>query len=283
MKTESRGARPGPETAAPEEIKRRNLSRYGSRIKAFRLRAGMTADQLAGALGISKSSVRNWECGLTRPDPEFLYRMFSLLDVEPNEFFGIRGVGSLLTAGERSLLDAYRALDPAGREDAEALLESLLSRARRRKLVSALERMSGVTDWGRYAAAGDGADWPEFPEGETVILYASPMVARADEIITVTGRSMEPQFHDGDRVLVEHCSELRNGDTGIFHVPGLGGVIKQKAYDRLHSVNPDFDDIFPCEDGASVVGRVLGRVEPGMIPEPTDRALYLEALRAGVS
>ena len=116
-----------------------------------------------------------------------------------------------------------------------------------------------------------------------MILYASPMVARADEIITVTGRSMEPQFHDGDRVLVEHCSELRNGDTGIFHVPGLGGVIKQKAYDRLHSVNPDFDDIFPCEDGASVVGRVLGRVEPGMIPEPADRALYLEALRAGVS
>lgn len=51
---------------------------------------------------------------------------------------------------------------------------------------------------------------------------------------------MEPQFHDGDRVLVEHCVDLRNGDIGIFYVPGMGGVIKQKAYDRLHSINPDY-------------------------------------------
>lgn len=134
--------------------------------------------------------------------------------------------------------------------------------------------MNGVEDWGRYAAAGDGTDWPEFPEKEEVILFDSPMVARADEIITVTGKSMEPQFHDGDRVLVEHCVDLRNGDIGIFYVPGMGGVIKQKAYDRLHSINPDFDDIFPYEEGAAVIGRVLGKIEKDMIPSMEEQALY---------
>ena len=128
------------------------------------------------------------------------------------------------------------------------------------------DRMNGVEDWGRYAAAGDGTDWPEYPEKEEVILFDSPMVARADEIITVTGKSMEPQFHDGDRVLVEHCVDLRNGDIGIFYVPGMGGMIKQKAYDRLHSINQDYDDIFPYEEGATVIGRVLGKIEKDMIP-----------------
>lgn len=79
--------------------------------------------------------------------------------------------------------------------------------------------MNDVEDWGRYAATGDDTDWLDYPVKENSILFDSPMVARGDEIITVTGKSMEPPFHDGDRVLVEHCADLRNGDIGIFYVP----------------------------------------------------------------
>ena len=43
-------------------------------------------------------------------------------------------------------------------------------------------------------------------ESESCILYDSSAVSAADEIITVCGQSMEPQFHDGDRVLVQYCS-----------------------------------------------------------------------------
>ncbi len=266
-----------PGKATPEEIKRRNLSIYGAKIKSFRIRAHLSAEQLAERLHISKSSVRNWECGLTRPDPDYLLRMFTLLNVEPNEFFGIQGVGSLLTAREQALVASYRQLDEAGREDMEAFAEAMAGKARSRQLRAAKERMTSVADWGRYAAAGDGAEWPEHPECSQVILYASAIVNRADEIITVTGNSMAPQYHHGDRVLVEHCESLRNGDIGIFYVPGYGGVIKQKAYDRLHSINPAFDDIFPYEDGATVIGRVLGRIENAMIPSDEQRTLFLEA------
>ena len=272
---------PAAPAGAAGDVKQHNLDRYGSRIKAFRVRAGLSADQLAAALGISRSSVRNWECGLTRPDPDLLYCMFSLLDVEPNEFFGLQGVGSLLSGQEQSLLNLYRGLDAAGREDAQALLEALSASAYRRRLLAARERMGAVPDRGRFVAAGDGAEWPDRPEeAQDVILYRDGPVAQADEIITVAGRSMEPQFHDGDRVLVRHCQDLRNGDIGIFFVPGLGGVIKQKAWDRLHSINPDYDDIFPYEEGAAVIGRVLGRVEKSMIPTLEDQRLYREALQA---
>ena len=69
------------------------------------------------------------------------------------------------------------------------------------------------------------------------------------------------------------------GDIGIFYVPGMGGVIKQKAYDRLHSINPDFDDIFPYEEGATIVGRVLGKIEENMIPSYEEQSLYLAAVK----
>ena len=101
MKAKGYSTIAGLEKLSPEEIKQRNLETYGSKIKNFRNRAGMTAEQLADALQISKSSVRNWECGLTRPDPEFLYRMFTILNVEPNEFFGLTGIGTLLTTEEQ--------------------------------------------------------------------------------------------------------------------------------------------------------------------------------------
>lgn len=267
------------EKSTPEQIKQRNLETYGEKVKKYRTRAGITVDQLADTLGISKSSIRNWECGLTRPDPELLYRLFSIFDVEPNEFFGIKGVGSILTDSERSLIDCFRLLDDDGQDAVYTFTKAMTDRVWSKKLHNARCRMDSVGDWTRHASAGSGEDWPDYPEHEDVVLYSNPMVARADEIITVSGKSMEPQFMDGDAVLVEHCSDLRNGDIGIFYVPGMGGVIKQKAWDRLHSINPDFDDIFPYEEGARVIGRVLCTITPDMIPTKEDVALYEEAVK----
>ena len=261
------------------QIRQRNLETYGEKVKKFRLKAGMTVDQLADILQITKSSVRNWECGVARPDPEYLYRMFTILNVEPNEFFGISGIGTLLTTNERNLVDYYRSLDDAGKEDLETIAQTMSAKAYHRKLKSGYDRMNDLETMNRVVAAGDGAEWEDHPEREKVILYDSPEVRQADEIFIVNGDSMEPQYHSGDHVLVEYCDadELRNGDIGIFYVPGYGGLIKQKAYDRLHSLNPDFDDIHPYEDGAQVVGRVLGRITKDMIPSPEEQALYEEA------
>ena len=262
------------------DVKSRNLKTYGSKIRLFRERAGLSSAQLAEALQISKSSVQNWECGLTRPDPELLYRIFSVLDVEPNEFFGIKGVGTLLTDRERALISAYRTLDEAGREDLETFAEVMSDKVQLRKLEKVRKELLSIPYFGRRAAAGTlGTEWPDHPETESVILYNSTLTRRADEIITVSGESMEPQFSDSDQVLVEYCADLKNGDIGIFYVPGIGGVIKQKAYDRLHSLNPDYDDIFPYEEGAQLIGRVLAKVEAAMIPSRELQRIFTDALQ----
>ena len=261
------------------EVKQHNQETYGEKIRKFRQRVGMSADELADRLEIARSSVRNWEAGFTRPDPDYMYLMFTILNVEPNEFFGIEGIGSIMTFGERALIDDYRMLDAEGKEDLETIAQSLRERAYNRKLKRSYDQTNSVNTAWRVVAAGDGADWEDHPETEKVILYDSPEVSRADEIFIVNGESMEPQFHNGDHVLAEYCDAdgLKNGDIGIFYVPSYGGVIKQKMYDRLHSLNPDYDDIFPYEDGAQVVGRVLGRITKEMIPDAEERALYEEA------
>lgn len=269
---------PGLENLTQAEIKQRNLELYGSKIKALRIKAGISVDELADTLNIGKSSVRNWECGLTRPDPEYLYRMFSILNVEPNDFFGIKGIGGILTNSERKLVDTFRSLDRRSQRDLQSVAEALAKQSYMRKLTQVYASITKVSDYGRYAAAGSSnTEWPDYPEEEQILLYTDSTVRNADEIITVSGDSMEPQFHNGDKVLVEHCSEIRNGDIGIFYVPGIGGVIKQKTYDRLHSLNPDFDDIFPYEDGAELIGRVLGKIDDSMMPEDEEQKLYVEA------
>lgn len=262
-----------------EEIKARNIELFGSKIRSLREKAGLSSAGLAKALNISRSSVQNWECGLTRPDPGLLYRMFFILDAEPNDFFGIKGVGGLLSDRERSLISDYRSLDERGRQDLEMFAKTMSEKAHERSIAEVLETLTFTPSFGRFAAAGtSGTEWPDHPEREDVILFKSPAVSRADEIITVSGESMEPQFHDGDRVLVEYCADLKNGDIGIFYVRGTGGVIKQKAYDRLHSLNPEHDDIFPYEEGAELIGRVLSKIDESMIPPRDRQLLFMEAV-----
>ena len=60
-------------------------------------------------------------------------------------------------------------------------------------------------------------------EAETIYLHNSPLLHHADGVYKVNGDSMEPTFHDGDMVLVEHIPDgnaLRYGEIGAsfaFH------------------------------------------------------------------
>lgn len=279
MKRTGYSAIAGLEKLTPEEIKARNLLIYGSKIKEYRIRAEMTADELASALRISASSIRNWECGLTRPDPEFIYRMFTILDVEPNEFFGIKGVGTALTKEELALIDDYRKLDAEGKDAVETLAGALVGKTHIRTLRKMLKTETAVPDNERLFGGGECSTLSKTStDAKKVILYNSPAVNKANEIITISGRSMEPRFHDGDKVLIEYSKNIRNGDIGCFLVPGIGGVIKEKSYDRLHSTNPEYDNIVVNEENAEIIGRVIGAITKEMIPTAEEQSLYIKAV-----
>ena len=256
-----------------EHVEPKVMHVFGEVIRKYRSRSKYNQKDLAKLMGVNQNTICNWETDKNQPDAQALRKLCVLLDIPLYEFFGIEDKHSKISEREQRLLSFYRSLDANGKEDLETFAEAMSGNVHKRKLRSALERMNSVVDFGRAAAAGDGADWEDHPESEQCILFDSHAVSEADEIITVCGQSMEPKFHDGDRVLVQYCTDLSFGDVGIFYVPGMGGVIKQVAHDRLHSLNPDFDDIFPYEDGAKIIGRVLGKITADMIPDTDDQAL----------
>lgn len=76
---------------------------------------------------------------------------------------------------------------------------------------------------------------------------------------------MEPKFHDGDTVLVREQPSVDIGEIGLFVVDG-NGYIKKQGIDRLISLNPDFDDIFPNEfSDVRCIGKVIGVLDPDWI------------------
>jgi repressor LexA len=255
----------------------RSCYAFGDVIRKYRSRLKYNQRELGKLMGVNQNTICNWETDKNQPDAQAMRRLCLLLDIPLYELFGIEDKHSKLSERELLLLSFYRSLDEHGKEDLETFAEAMSSNVHKRRLRMALERMNSVEDRGRAAAAGDGADWEDHPECEHRILFDSRAVSEADEVMTVNGQSMEPMFHDGDRVLVQYCADLSYGDVGIFYVPGMGGVIKQVAHDRLHSLNPDYDDIFPYEDGAKIIGRVLGKITEDMIPDADEQALYLEA------
>ena len=106
--------------------------------------------------------------------------------------------------------------------------------------------------------------------GEPVWLYEDSVTSRADEIIRVSGDSMEPRYHDGDQVLVQHTSNIRPGEIGIF-VTGDMGYIKEFQKEGLRSLNPEYPLMrFSDMDEVRCIGRVIGTMRKDMYASIAD-------------
>lgn len=54
-------------------------------LKKFRIKAGLTQEELAKKLGKTKNVISNWERGENRPDAETIAKICAILKVTPNE------------------------------------------------------------------------------------------------------------------------------------------------------------------------------------------------------
>lgn len=61
---------------------------FGDRIKDARKAAGLTQRQLADKIGVSNTSISNWEQCVSTPDPDTIQHLCWALSVQPNYFFG---------------------------------------------------------------------------------------------------------------------------------------------------------------------------------------------------
>lgn len=80
----------------------------GKRICKFRKESGMTQEQLADKLHITKSRISNWEQGLNRPDVDMLADICCALHITPSELLDVHLTGDVLSSKERRVITAYR-------------------------------------------------------------------------------------------------------------------------------------------------------------------------------
>ena len=236
------------------------MSFIGEQIKKYRNIKGMTQQDIADALGESSGRViYNWEKGIGRPDCDKLARLCDLLGVSADELIGCKSMSQRPTATEWNTLQKYRALDEHGKEVVDYMIDSEYKR------VTALTRKPKPRmlkiDWYALPASAGTGNILDSDLAEELFVPESAEAEQADFVISVGGDSMEPTYHDGDKVFVEKCDAVDVGEVGIFVVNG-DVYIKEFGNKGLISHNEKYKPIRIGEnDSVYCCGRVIGIVE----------------------
>ncbi len=235
------------------------MDTLGAQIKKYRKFRKMTQKQLAEKLGESSGSViYNWEKGIGRPDCDKLVRLCDVLDISADELLGCKFMSQHPTVAEWSTLQKYRALDEHGKEVVDYMIDSEYKRVRL-SMKKSKSRMLKVDFYNYPASAGTG-NFLENEIPEQILVIESPEAEKADYAIHVSGDSMEPTYHDGDKVFVEKCGSIDVGEIGIFVVNG-DVYIKELGNKCLISHNEKYKLIRIGEgDSVYCCGRVIGIV-----------------------
>lgn len=250
---------------------------YAAVIRGRRKAAGLSQEELAALLGVSRNTLAGWETGHSRPDLDRVPGLCRALKMSLNAFFGLRESRS---AGENRVLEKFFRLEEGDREVIEWQMEALAQRREEKLREETLARVVAVWRSDLSAAAGTGFLLDE-SRGEEMFLLRDPETEQADEVIAVNGDSMAPAFLDGERVLVQHTGELKPGEIGVFLVDGEG-YIKEYRKDGLHSLNPAYRTMtFDGEQDVRCVGRVIGKLKDSQIPTEKQMRILEEAGKAG--
>lgn len=233
------------------------------RMKEARKARGLTQESLAKVLGVAKSTYTGYEKGSSEPNLLTLSRLMQALEVDANFLFQdeLHGLsGTAATPREReNILKKYRRLDPYGQEAVDRILD---------------------VEWRRCSALAPAG--PERGESEQIIYifpgYSMPMSAgsgqpaglefpenyrllrqppgRASFIAPVSGDSMEPTYHDGEKLFIRSCGEIEVGQVGMFLMDGQQWV-KELGEGVLISHNPAYAPV-PMREDIRCQGLVLG-------------------------
>ena len=239
-----------------------------ARIRPFRERLGMEQKTLAAELNVSSNAVSNWENGRSRPDINLIPALCRVLKVSLYALYGMEEPVQW-SPRERSLIGTYRELSDGHKLAVEQLAGTLLAVQRE----EGAPRLRVLPLFSRSLAAGIG-DPTEFEDSSTpLFLYEDRILPGADCVFSVSGESMEPDFHDGDRVLVQRIPDaprLTPGEIGAF-IAGNETFIKRYEEDGLYSLNPAYAPMhFSDETSVYLIGRVLGVLDPSAAASPQE-------------
>lgn len=245
-----------------EQLKSEILSRYKS-IAAF-----------TSAIGVPNSTLNSvFKRGISNAGISTMIKVFNALDLDVESIQTgtlekkqscIKSHCQTITAPEELFVEEhthikkYRSLDPYGKEAVDKILDVEWRRCTQLATVEQPEpeKVRYITKWFPTMPMSAGTGQPAgYEEAEELELTKRP--PRSSSFVApVSGDSMEPTFHDGDKLFIRICEEIEPGQIGVFYMDGQM-YVKELGDTALISHNPDYDPI-PMQDDIRCQGLVLG-------------------------
>ena len=211
-------------------------------IRAARKANGLTLKELGREIGVSESTVSQYETGKRQPDNEMLLRLAEALETtvsyllsETEERKPLRVVGAVFSAAEIEHIKKFRTLDERGKSLVNTVLEheaQQIAPPKRTKIIPLL----GDSFAAGTAEPSFGNPWTDYETDDS----------RAEFAIRVNGASMSPYLQDGEIALGAKRTP-EDGEIGAFLLDG-GFLVKQVCQDSegnvyLFSLNREYKDI----------------------------------------
>ena len=246
----------------PESGDCMNRQIFADKLKAARSAAGLTQQDVAKRIKRPQQTIGAWEVGRSQPDINTLGELLKLYDISANDFFDYKGsVDEKLVLTEYQHIKKYRTLDEHGKDIVETVL--LKEYERCSNTPTEEEQISVVPLHLSEQSAAAGSGTYLGPEAFRIIyVRKDSLAAQAAFAVPVSGDSMEPQFQDGDILLVDK-TPAGVGEVGVFTLQG-NGYVKQLGAGELLSLNPLYKPR-PMDDSIICNGKVIGKLNPEWI------------------
>lgn len=251
---------------------------FSNKLKDLRLKAGYSQKDVYEHFKIPQSTFSSWEVGKSEPSGEMLIKLCEFYKCDMLKEFSS---DDDLNYKEWNIIEKYRFISEYSADYVD-IVDSVLDKGysiakqiseQKKRIQEQQEHINQLEQritsqlvsrfilplYRKFASAGSGEYLFDDIPTETIEVADTPAARKADFVIGVSGKSMEPDFYDGENVFVEKVPELSIGDVGIF-VKGSECFIKELGTDRLISRNKAYEDI-TGDENVRLVGKVIGKVE----------------------
>lgn len=240
------------------------LLNFCDNLKKARQRIGLTQQQIANALGITKSTYCGYETGKRQPDLAKLRRLALLLCISVDELLDLTGSENdySVSPAEYEQIRLYRLLDAHGQRLVRVILEEEGSRMHRQLCADMVQNANSDTLLLRIAKQAITCESSSYlgPDGFIHIQVRKEMLPEhVAYALNVRGNSLLPRYKDRDILLISD-NRPRSGDIGVFLRDGLG-FIRLMGYSELLSINPAYPPL-PMDDSIRPCGTVIGVLSP---------------------
>lgn len=195
------------------------MANFASTIKHLRTERGITQEQLAAMLKVSRSTIGMYETGSREPDFETCEAIADIFNVDMDYLMGRSNV-------ERKNPITPTTIIPPG--------------------FSPMPPMDQVPLVGRVACGT-----PITAEQNIERMVSVPSDWRATFTLKCNGKSMEPRILDGDLVAIRKQPTVENGEVAAVRIgeeATLKHVYVYSNYIELRPENPEFESIIKIGD-----------------------------------